>query len=119
MFVLTEMGESNSIRVRLAQTTNPTAVVERVREMVVGVIGEYYEHLSHTVLVPTGQYDGTGGMVVVDLGTVMDVMDAGEGMWVGSAHVPHSSLGSLFRHWLPPMGLLPAYDLFFSYRWVS
>ena len=49
---------------------------------------------------------------------MMHVVRAEQGMWVRGVHVSHQTVLSLFRPWLPPMGPLPAYDLFFSYRRV-
>ena len=176
LFTLTELPKVNSIRVGLPSNTNPEPVLERVRDLLKGVMADHYDQLCHTVLVPVpdsavigptvltpatvqsspptptttttpttvnprtrlsgsttttaGGGGGTAanlpitpgtveGQLVVDLDAVREVMAREEGLWVGTIHIPHSSVYALFCHWLPSMGLRPAYDLFFSYRWVN
>ena len=78
------------------------------------VTAECFENLTFSLLIPVG----TGGKLL-DLDTVIQCLADNESLWIGKKNMSAAQLGDLCKAWLPPSGLLLAYDVFLSYRWVS
>ena len=126
MFTMTELPKANAIRVRLAEkSTNPAPVVERLQGLIDLVLAECFPNLECSLLVPFHHASPSGetpsvnpARPMLDLDVVVQSLADNAPVWVGKKSVSPPLLRELCKLWLPPMGLLEAYDIFLSYRWV-
>ena len=119
--LLQHVPAMNSLRVHIL-VRNTEVVTSRLETIVLSVIAEAYPKLHATLMLPcndakqTDQSDQSD--MLLPLQTLRRAVEEKKGLWLGKILASANELSARFAAFLPPQGLLPAYDLFISYRWT-
>ena len=133
-FVLQHLPDINSLRVCVL-VQNTGVVIERLQTIMTSVIADSYPKLCATILLPCSSavessaekvtYGESGDASkladserLLPLQCLRRAVEKKTGVWIGPAQTSTSQLSTRFAAFLPPQGLLAAYDVFISYRWT-
>jgi hypothetical protein len=136
-FVLQHLPDINSLRVCVL-VQNTEVVIERLQTIIASVIADSYPKLCATILLPCSSVvessaaeleratNGESGDAskladserLLPLLSLRRAVEKKTGVWIGPSKTTTSQLSTRFATFLPPQGLLAAYDVFISYRWT-